>query len=435
MLIINYTIKTIAYHQNLCYNQENVWGNEVVIAVSHIEQSKLIKYLAISVSFMVCAIRISTAAMDIAGGISLLLGIILWYKYRDNISLSNNEIKGYMKAYGVFLLLLVPSIIFSDKPAMSIKGFVHAWVWRYLVFVLIAVFINRRDYLVNMLTAYLAVSSVEFLFTLVEIITNMRPYNRGLGFGSPVMVLTLGGIMCMLLPIVLVILMDSRFEKKLKRVSFFAAISILVGLICNKSRGAWLTDLIVVPVATFRYLKQNKKYLAVVLAVFIGIAGFMASNPRYVKRVYSITATTNKSNADRIRVWKSSKMMIRDYPVTGVGFGRFTEIYLNKYILRRERQNLHHAHNNFIQITAESGFIGLAGLLYFVGYYLYRSMQNYRNNRNPYDILVFTTILGYICLFGQIDYSLGSSNGMRIMWFLLAVLLKMKETEGKQVSL
>ena len=403
--------------------------------MSHFEESKLIKYMAICIGFMVCAIRISTAAMDIIGGISLLLGFILWHKHRDNISLSN-EIKGYMKAYGVFLLLLVPSIIFSDKPAMSIKGFVHAWVWRYLVFVLIAVFINRRDYLVNMLTAYLAVSSVEFLFTLVEIITNMRPYNRGLGFGSPVMVLTLGGIMCMLLPIVLVILMDSHFEKKLKIVSAFAAISSLVGLICNKSRGAWLTDLIVVPVATFRYLKQNKKYLAMVLAVFIGIAGFMASNPRYVKRVYSITnTTTNRSNADRIRVWKSSEKMIRDYPVTGIGLGRFYEIYINRYILRRERQKLSHAHNNFIHITAESGIIGLAGLLYFVGYYLYRSLQNYRKNRNPYDILVFTTILGYICLFGQIDYSLGSSNGMRIMWFLLAVLLKMKETEGKQVSL
>jgi Lipid A core - O-antigen ligase and related enzymes len=412
---------------------EDVWGNEVVIVMLHMDENRLEKYLAFFIGLMACGFSASSATASIASGIGMLLGLIFWSKYKDSVSLSE-EIKGYMKAYGIFLLLLMPSIAFSDNPAVSINEFFRLWIWRYIVFVLIVLFINRKEYLVNMLTAVLAVISVDCLFTFVQVMTHMTPDGRGGGFHRSVLVL--GAIMCMVLPMAMVILMDPRFEKKLKKVSAFAAISVLVGLLCNKSRGAWLTELIVIPIATFRYLKQNKKYLAVVLAVFLGIAGFMASNPRYVKRVYSITnTTTNRSNVDRIRVWKSSKKIIRDHPVTGVGLGRFSEIYLNKYKLRRERQNLNHAHNNFIQITAESGFIGLAGLFYFAGYYLYKSLQNYRKNRNPYDILVFTTILEYICLFGQIDYSLGFSNGMRIMWFLLAVLLKMKETEGKPVSL
>jgi O-antigen ligase len=259
---------------------------------------------------------------------------------------------------------------------------------------------------------------------------NMSADGRGAGFNRNV--LTLGGILCMVLPLVMVILMDPRFEKKLKKVSAFAAVSVIVGLLCNKSRGAWLTELIVVPVATFRYLKQNKKYLAVVLAVFIGIAGFMASSPRYVQRVKSIVnTTTDRSNADRIWAWRSSWNMFRDHPITGVGIDRFKENYLAKYRHKNEKQGLPHAHNNFIHLGVESGAIGLAGFLYFVGYYLYRSLRNYRNHKNPYDILVFTTFFGYVCLFGLIDYSLGISTGTRIMWFLLAVLLNLKETEGQ----
>ncbi len=397
----------------------------------HIEENKMEKYLAVSVAFMVCVSRISTAAVSFAGGVSLLLGFYLWYNYRNSISLSK-EIKLYMRAYGVFLLLMVPSILFSDNPVISIKHFFHAWIWRYLVFVFIVLFVKRREYLVNMLTAYLAAISVECLFTLVQVMNHMSADGRGAGFNRNV--LTLGGIMCMVLPLVMVILMDSRFEKKLKKVSGFAAVSLLVGLLCNKSRGAWLTELIVVPIATFRYLKQNKRYLAVVLAVFFGIMGFMASSPHYVQRVKSITnTTTNRSNVDRIWVWKSAKKMIRDHPITGVGIGRFWERYLAEYKYKKERQKLGHSHNNYLQVSAESGIIGLAGFLFFIVYYLYSSLCNYRKHKNPYDILVFTTVFGYLCIFGLIDYTLGISTGMRMMWFLLAVLLKMKETEGNMI--
>ncbi len=397
-----------------------------------IEEQRLIKYLAISVGFMVCLSRISTAAVNVAGGISLLLGLIIWYNYKHNISLSE-DIKAYMKAYGVFLLLLIPSIAFSDNPAMSLKGFLHEWVWRYAVFILIAVLISRRDYLVNLLTAYLTVISIECLFTFIQVMGHMSPDGRGAGFDKHA--LTLGGILCMILPLAMVILMDSRFEKKLKNAASFTVISVLIALLFNKSRGAWLTELIVVPIATFRYLKQNKRHLLVVLALVIGVLGFMLTTPHYVQRIQSITnTTTDRSNTDRIWVWKAAKDMIEDHPVTGVGVERFREKYLKEYKYEQETQNLGHAHNNFIHITAQSGAIGLAGLIYFIGCYLYISFRNYCRNRNPYDILVFTICLGYICIFGQIDYTLGIANGMRMMWFLIAVLLKMKETEGKPVS-
>lgn len=392
-----------------------------------IQESNLLKYLTIFTTLAICTMRPATAVGEIAMGIALLLGIILRYNNKD-FSISNEEIKGYMKAYGVFVLLTIPSILVSDSLVTSIKDFFGLWIWRYVVFVIIAVFIKRREYLVNMLAAFLAVSSVECLFTLLEVLNHIRTDGRGWGFGGNPLILS--GVMCMLLPVVVVILMDPGFEKKLKKISVFAVITILVGLLCNKSRGAWLTELIVIPVATYRYVKKNKFYLAVMLAVFFGIAGFMVSSPQYMQRVKSITnITTERSNADRIWAWRSALDMLREHPATGVGFGQFKVRYLAEYKYAQESQKLTHAHNNFLQVSAENGIIGLAGFLYFIGYYLYRSMRNYCINKNPYDILVFTIFFGFICLFGMIDYSLGFSTGIRTMWFLLAILLQLKKTE------
>ena len=401
---------------------------ESVSIMLDIQERKLLKYLTVFTTLAICAMRPATAVGELAMGIALLLGIFLWYSNKTAFSILDEEIKGYMKAYGVFVLLTIPSILVSDSLVTSIKDFFGLWIWRYVVFVIIAVFIKRREYLVNMLAAFLAVSSVECLFTLLEVLNHIRTDGRGWGFGGNPLILS--GVMCMLLPVVVVILMDPGFEKKLKKISVFAVITILVGLLCNKSRGAWLTELIVIPVATYRYVKKNKFYLAVMLAVFFGIAGFMVSSPQYMQRVKSITnITTERSNADRIWAWRSALDMLREHPATGVGFGQFKVRYLAEYKYAQESQKLTHAHNNFLQVSAENGIIGLAGFLYFIGYYLYRSMRNYCINKNPYDILVFTIFFGFICLFGMIDYSLGFSTGIRTMWFLLAILLQLKKTE------
>jgi hypothetical protein len=163
-----------------------------VIDLSYPEDSKLVKYLAFFTGLMMCVLRISTAAFQVACGIATLLGLILWYKNKDGIALSE-EVKAYMKAYGVFLLSLIPSIIFSSNPAASAKDFANLWVWRYVIFVLIVVFIKKREYLVNMLIAFMTAVSLECMFTLVQVLNNTRLDGRGAGFDR--LVLPLGGIM------------------------------------------------------------------------------------------------------------------------------------------------------------------------------------------------------------------------------------------------
>lgn len=390
-------------------------------------EQKRILALAVFITAMACITRLSMALGSVLNGLAVLTGLILYYKDRETFRLSE-EAKGYLKAFAVFALSTVPSVIFSSHPLTGIQEFFNMWVWRFAVFILLTGFLRRRDYLINMLAVFLAVFGVDCLVAMGQAFLKIGGGNRGWGLGSNQ--LTIAGIMCMVLPIVLVILMDPRFEKKLKRVSLFTAFSVLIGLLANKSRGSWLTELVVVPAAGWYYIRHSLKYAVIFLLAAGCFIGYMANNKLYVSRFLSTAnMTTDHSNADRIWAWKSAKNMVADHPVFGVGLGQFRENYIAKYKYKQETQNLVHSHNNFIQITAECGITGLVGLLYFVGYFLFASLRHWSKGRSPYDLMVFTTVLGFLALFGQIEYTLDNSSGMRIFWFLLALLLQMKEND------
>ena len=82
--------------------------------------------------------------------------------------------------------------------------------------------------------------------------------------------------------------------------------------------------------------------------------------------------------------------------------------------------------NNFFHLLAETGIIGFLGLLYWLSYFLCASLKAYHKKKNPYDLLIFTTVLSYVVLFGQVEYTLDMSANMRIFWFLLGCLLQLK---------
>ena len=396
-----------------------------------LQNEKAIKYLAVIVTFMVCVARLSMAVGQIANGVALLLGLYLWYKNKNTVSISE-EAKGYIKAYGVFVILTIPSILFSEKPLMGLKEFLNLWFWHYIVFIVIIAFIKHRDYVVNMLTVFLYVTTIDCLLTVPQSLLHLYlgQYARGWGLGGNP--LYLAGIMCMLLPIALVIVMDTGFEKRLKKAASFAIAGIVVGLIFNKSRSAWLTELLVIPPAIYKYIKQQKKHLIIFVLVLTGVATFMATNPVYVYLVRSITdVTTSRSNVERLLVWESAVHMVKDHPVTGVGLGQFREKY-SQYQSDETQVTVRHVHSNYLQVAAETGLVGLAGLLFFIGYYLVTSLKNYRKYRDPYDKLIFVVFFSNIVVMGLFDYTLMMSSGKRIMWFLLAILLQMKAVEKQE---
>ena len=391
-------------------------------------QQKLVKYLAIAATGMVCMTRLSMAFGEVLNGIVLLLGLILCYKNRKTIQLSS-EVKGYLKAYFIFVLCIVPSVLFGGNIAKGIHEFLQMWVWRFVVFLPIVLFVRKREYLINMLTAYTAVFGVDCFLTLIQVVFNLGNNDRGWGLGGSQ--LGIASIMCMMLPIIFIILFDPRFEKRLKRVAFFTMICNWIALFCNKSRGSWITNIILLPVVSVNYVKKSKKALAVI-AVFFFVSGvFMVSHPKFQQRFESImNTTTDRSNGDRIAAWKSCVRMVQDHPVTGIGLGRWGKVYKDRYWTPEDTQKLPHAHNNYFHLLGETGVVGFGGILYFTFYILIQNYKAWREDYNPYNLMALIAFLGYVVLFGQIEYTLDLTSGVRIMWFLEGIALSLKNSQS-----
>jgi len=87
--------------------------------------------------------------------------------------------------------------------------------------------------------------------------------------------------------------------------------------------------------------------------------------------------------------------MIKDRPLTGVGAGAFADAY-DHYATRPEDPfrsggsypgGVYHAHHMYVSIAAESGLIGLAGLLIFVALvikWLFQASPGLRARAAPY---------------------------------------------------
>ena len=392
-----------------------------------LKEEQLEKYLAIFLTLMVCITRLSMALGQIFYAVSIALGLYMWHK-QGKLYFSENA-KKYLIIYLVFIVSLLPSVICSGDILRSFGEFFSMFCHRMFIFVLIVCFIRKKEYIINMLRAFMFTTCIDCLVAGYQLArhygTAAFVHARGWGFGSHM--LSIAGVMIMLAPMVLVFLYDPSINEKLKTAAKALLPCLLIGLWGNKSRSTWLF----IPLAIFplfwHYVRKNRKQLLILLVIVVALGGFVAGSPIYRNRFLSIAnTTTDRSNGDRIEAWISTVQMVKDYPVTGVGIGKWRKNYEEKYKSERDTQGLGHSHNNMLQIAGEAGMIGLLGYIYFLIHFIIISFKNWRKDYNPYDLIIFSILIGYFGLFGQIENVIENSIGMRIFWFLIACMIQLK---------
>jgi putative inorganic carbon (HCO3(-)) transporter len=126
-----------------------------------------------------------------------------------------------------------------------------------------------------------------------------------------------------------------------------AAALILYGIVLTDSRGAMLA--VGSMVGAWLWLRRGLFTAATVVGV--GMAGLMM----LPSRLQELDAG-EESAAGRVEAWYEGLLMFQSRPVFGVGAGNFTEHYFLT------------AHNSFVLVLAETGYIGFTLWLAFIGY-------------------------------------------------------------------
>jgi O-antigen ligase len=173
----------------------------------------------------------------------------------------------------------------------------------------------------------------------------------------------LGFLVCIQLAILIALL--QTVTGAATRLVIVVVIAVSLGeLVFLYSRMAWVTAaaLFLVAAAAGRPLGRIWKPAlgALILVAIVSVA--IAQNPTGRRLLFSLTERA--ASAGRLDIWARTSHMIYDHPVFGVGVGNFQAIFEPIYnpLLNNDLRRGGHAHNLWLQQTAEAGLI--VGALY-----------------------------------------------------------------------
>ncbi len=371
---------------------------------------------------------LSIAAGNIFLGILTLCFFVKTYQKKANI---NSEYKKYFIAVCLFVTTMFISALFSGDIVYGLKRWADMWIWRFMPFVVVIFLLNNYiDAKKVMLTGFTGIT-VTSVYAVYQGLSGM---SRANGFyGHP---MTLGGWLCIFLPLLLIEFFERKLLGKYYWLAGLAFCICSAGLVFNATRGAWLAVTIVCAVLLLYYMFKSKRNLAVSIIFIALISTVLLNNPKFMHRLDTIDDFNKyQSNTERILIWQSAWNMFEDHPVFGVGLGQYTENYQQKYISPHAKEpNLTHAHNNFMQMLAENGIVGIVGFAIMFGYIILKNLIAWFKTRNVYALMIVSAT---VCLLlqGFTEYNVGNSAVIKMYWLVLGLLVVLSEFYKKETNI
>jgi len=194
-----------------------------------------------------------------------------------------------------------------------------------------------------------------------------------------------GQYIMMIIPLSLYLLVAGRGGWMLRVYAFVATISMITFLYCSGSRassagllsGLIITGLLHILTGRSQYISARSNRVGVKglrlsrLLFSLVLIYLLISLPGYIERVSSDPAKIGSAKT-RVSLWLNTMEMIRDNPLLGVGLGGWKveyPLYHNAITVTKrfsEHEQPLRAHNDYLQLTAETGIPGLIISLWMI---------------------------------------------------------------------
>ena len=316
----------------------------------------------------------------------------------------------------LFIIIAIISILINNSFWLSLKDFITIFSF-YLIYFLIINNIKSKYSLYFCLIVFFSGASLISLYLLVQyygldpFLSDIKRLTSTLGNQNYV-----AGYLALIFPIAFsFFLIESKINTKI----FYKIVLLIIytGIIVCHTRAIWIAlffSLLLFGYLLSHYkinkiLKDNKKWLIILFSLFLLITLiYSTDNPlnrssiTAAERAVSTFDMQGSSLRTRLLIWQSTMDMIKDKPLFGNGLGTFPLHYLNYQadFLQRNPGYLNfvgkagEAHNEYLQIWAEMGIIGLLSFLLIIIIF-------YKTNINM--IKKIGTINGKIIIIGLIS--------------------------------
>ncbi len=275
------------------------------------------------------------------------------------------QFAGLRRALLAFLLVCALSIAVSQNPMLSLNGVVNKWA-EYLMLFVIATDIAARRPVAERLPRVLAAAAI---FVLFEAVTQERYgwgffrnyrldfFRRTTGpYENPIDLATF--LIVILPPLITATVLNRAHRSRALGWGVLVA-ALMICLVRTEAVGAWLGLGLGLILMALRHAPL-RRYLAAALAVAVLAGGFFIMKGK-TSTQYSFSEI---GTWDRWMMWQAAFGMIKDRPILGHGVNTFMSKYL-EYWVGGERQP-RYAHNCYLQVTAETGILGLVTFVWLL---------------------------------------------------------------------
>jgi O-antigen ligase len=210
----------------------------------------------------------------------------------------------------------------------------------------------------------------------------------------------------------------SIFEKLWKKAAIVATLLTLLLIAFLMTRAIWIAFFVSFIFSILLYifysnksqlsdkLKPIVRYFFIILGVAIlAVVVILVVDKNKTIQTHLANTTNIKegNNFHRLNLWKKSLSLAQQHPILGVGAGNWRieilqydmQVTTNKGRIMPDR-----AHNDYLQVLAENGIIGLLSLLLLFAFLLYFSVKTIKkadNFRDSFFILIlFFALVGYM---------------------------------------
>ena len=191
------------------------------------------------------------------------------------------------------------------------------------------------------------------------------------------------------IPLLLALSMGSRGWRR--SLSALGLILALACLLFSETRGAWIGFAFSLVFLAFmllrtRIIRFDCKTLLPFLGVFLVLVLLLLLSQDMIARRISGLQHPHGSVLQRLHTWEVTLSMIKAAPILGTGLGTF-QIFFPKFKYFGFESDVHignvlHAHNEYLEITAEMGLVGLVVFLWLMVSFFRYTLRNRREGQD-----------------------------------------------------
>lgn len=243
----------------------------------------------------------------------------------------------------------------------------------------------------------------------------------------------LGAYLVLVLPIVIY-----SYIKTKRNVFLLCTSLIYFSLLCTMTRGSWIGfgfSLLIIVFFSFKHKgdRTNIYILIAILSIATIMFNFISDN-YFISRFISIFGdfkTTidmetgyEKSGAGRMFIWNKTLVILKDYPLFGVGIDNLYLEFNNRFgkeIFETFGYNVlvDKAHNEYLHIAVTTGIPSLVIYLVFLREIIKKGLYNINSHITVLPIL--TSVIGYLV---QAFFNISVVSVSFLLWIFLGILCR-----------